>query len=126
MPRRLRTLPRDANTMGQGQAGTSGGNVAPYQRQGLSGGVASGQVPYGQNNQQNYSQWHWDANVGAYVNSQSGQIADQPGGAGNSLWDGFSQQGINTPAVESMTDDQWNEWVNYGDQGGYDPEESYF
>ncbi len=43
----------------------------------------------------NQSGWSFDPTVGAYVNQQTGQVSDTPGGA---PWEGFSAGGMNTPA----------------------------
>lgn len=63
--------------------------------------------------------WQWDSGLGAYRDTQTGSIADTPGG---SPWEGFSWEGVNTPAWdESTVSPTWPGWEDSNiDWEGFD------
>lgn len=68
---------------------------APY---GSYSGGNAGSVPGSGN-------WYYDATMGAYVNSLTGEISDTAGGQ---TWEGFSWSGANAPAQEEQLADNYD------------------
>lgn len=92
------------NIIGQGISGYSQPYVDPnYYTNPAPFGSYTG---YGTTKPTGSGNWYYDSTVGAYVNSLTGQISDDP--TTGSTWDNFTWEGTNAPALEETVSDNFD------------------